>query len=464
MVVACVSAALAVGVSYGSLTAYAAWSGDRPIHGVSYLGASLGQLPRADRLQRIAAAQAAFLDRTLRITVDDTTLFLPVREFAPTFDVDRVIVQSEAIGHEAATWDRTRSIVTSLWSGTILDPALALTTIPVALGQAIEQARHSSVDASFAWEAARLTVRSHQLGQELESATVLNDALRSALSGDPLVLPIRSQPPAITTDMLTPLIPKAQAVIATPVTLISGAKTVTYQSDELVSWLAPTVGLDGLVELNFDQTAIAADLVRIEGLVNRSASPRQLSARDGSLLNPGKPGTVVDREATVAALVAVLTARNAGADSRPIPVTTRTLEPVEQTVEPDTTPGLYQGRYLEVDLSGQQLYQYDGETLVGHYRVSTGKWSTPTPIGTFAINSKVSRAYSRPYDLYMPYWMAFLGSSYGLHELPEWSDGRKEGEGHLGTPVSHGCIRLGIGDAQSIYDWVEVGTPVVVHK
>ncbi len=32
------------------------------------------------------------------------------------------------------------------------------------------------------------------------------------------------------------------------------------------------------------------------------------------------------------------------------------------------------------------------------------------------------------------------------------------------APVSHGCIRLGIGLAKAIYDWVDVGTRVVISK
>jgi len=60
--------------------------------------------------------------------------------------------------------------------------------------------------------------------------------------------------------------------------------------------------------------------------------------------------------------------------------------------------------------------------------------------------------------------MAFVGSKYGLHELPEWANGYKEGQNHLGIPVSHGCVRLGIGDAAQVYNWAEVGTPVYIHK
>jgi lipoprotein-anchoring transpeptidase ErfK/SrfK len=53
--------------------------------------------------------------------------------------------------------------------------------------------------------------------------------------------------------------------------------------------------------------------------------------------------------------------------------------------------------------------------------------------------------------------------SFGLHELPIWPNGYREGQDHLGIPVSHGCIRLGVGPAQFLYNWAEVGTPVIIY-
>jgi hypothetical protein len=66
--------------------------------------------------------------------------------------------------------------------------------------------------------------------------------------------------------------------------------------------------------------------------------------------------------------------------------------------------------------------------------------------------------------LYMPYWMAITpDGKYGIHELPEWPGGYKEGANHLGRPVSHGCVRLGVGAAKTVYEWASEGTTVVVH-
>ena len=31
-------------------------------------------------------------------------------------------------------------------------------------------------------------------------------------------------------------------------------------------------------------------------------------------------------------------------------------------------------------------------------------------------------------------------------------------------PASHGCFRLPIPDARSVFDWIEIGTPVDVYR
>lgn len=134
-------------------------------------------------------------------------------------------------------------------------------------------------------------------------------------------------------------------------------------------------------------------------------------------------------------------------------------------VNPDTnfTPGKFEGKYVEVNLKTQRMYLVIGNELIKSYVVSSGAWSTPTPTGTYTINGKIKRAYSAAYGLYMPYWQNFLGGEYGIHELPEWPNGYKEGASHLGIPVSHGCIRLGVGAAEEVYNWTENGTPIYIH-
>ncbi len=127
-------------------------------------------------------------------------------------------------------------------------------------------------------------------------------------------------------------------------------------------------------------------------------------------------------------------------------------------------PVYSKGRYIDVDLSSQKMTLYKNGVNKGNYIVSTGSAYHPTPTGEYSINSKALNAYSAPYGLYMPYWMAFIGSSYGIHELPETASGVKEGESSLGVPVSHGCIRLGVGAAARVYQFAPVGTKVFIHQ
>jgi lipoprotein-anchoring transpeptidase ErfK/SrfK len=34
---------------------------------------------------------------------------------------------------------------------------------------------------------------------------------------------------------------------------------------------------------------------------------------------------------------------------------------------------------------------------------------------------------------------------------------------NFGTPVSHGCTNVAVNHAEWLFDWADVGTPVVVH-
>ncbi len=137
---------------------------------------------------------------------------------------------------------------------------------------------------------------------------------------------------------------------------------------------------------------------------------------------------------------------------------------------PTSQPGVGSGaKKIVVSLSKQTLTMYENGQIVSIRRVSTGKWSTPTPPGIYKTYNKIPNAYSKAYGLYMEWWMAFQpDGSMGLHALPYWKlkDGGKlyEGAAHIGTPVSHGCIRQTLTDAKSLYDWAPIGTPVVIEK
>ncbi|MFH1620965.1 MAG: L,D-transpeptidase family protein [Patescibacteria group bacterium] len=117
---------------------------------------------------------------------------------------------------------------------------------------------------------------------------------------------------------------------------------------------------------------------------------------------------------------------------------------------------------IKIILSKQRIEQQLGGIVLASYLVSTGRRGMQTPTGEFKILNKLPRAWSKMAGLWMPYWMQFTKSGHGIHELPEWPGGKKEGADHLGIPVSHGCVRLGDCEAKILYDWVDIGTPVTI--
>lgn len=129
-----------------------------------------------------------------------------------------------------------------------------------------------------------------------------------------------------------------------------------------------------------------------------------------------------------------------------------------------TTPQIKEGKYIDINLKAQIMVIFENGKALDSFLVSSGKRGMETPQGSFQVYNKHSRTWSSKYKLYMPYWMAFVSSGkFGIHELPEWPGGYKEGANHLGIPVSHGCVRLGVGPAEKVYNWAEIGTPVVIH-
>lgn len=128
------------------------------------------------------------------------------------------------------------------------------------------------------------------------------------------------------------------------------------------------------------------------------------------------------------------------------------------TPVPPTPPVAdYGGKWIDVDLTHQVLRAYAGQTLVFQTLVSTGLPATPTVMGTYRIYAKyVSAPMSGPgyYLPNVPYIMYFY-RGYALHGT-YWHS-------NFGRPMSHGCVNLSVADAEWLFNWAEVGTPVVVH-
>ncbi|HZJ41370.1 MAG TPA: L,D-transpeptidase family protein [Candidatus Saccharimonadales bacterium] len=138
------------------------------------------------------------------------------------------------------------------------------------------------------------------------------------------------------------------------------------------------------------------------------------------------------------------------------------FEEIDHAFDPLSTSTKKLAQKVEISLKKQILTYYVSGITWKEFSVSTGKPSMPTPKGTFTVVSKIKKAWSKTYSLWMPFWLGLDRGGIGIHELPIWPSGYREGENHLGTPVSHGCIRLGIGSAQYLFDRVDIGFQIFI--
>jgi lipoprotein-anchoring transpeptidase ErfK/SrfK len=117
-----------------------------------------------------------------------------------------------------------------------------------------------------------------------------------------------------------------------------------------------------------------------------------------------------------------------------------------------------QKRWIQINLTTQQLTAWEGEYPVFTVTVSTGKPSTPTPLGVFAIQSKhlIERMRGRDYDVpNVPYTMYFY-RGYAIHGTYLHNQ--------FGTAVSHGCTNVSMVYAKWLFEWAPNGTSVVIHR
>lgn len=115
------------------------------------------------------------------------------------------------------------------------------------------------------------------------------------------------------------------------------------------------------------------------------------------------------------------------------------------------------GRWIDVNLSTQRLTAYQGNTAVFSTLISSGVAGHRTPVGRFAIRTKIrsQRMVGPGYNLPNVPWVMYFAGANALHGT-YWHN-------NFGRPMSHGCINLRIPDAQWLYNWASIGTPVVVH-
>ena len=177
-------------------------------------------------------------------------------------------------------------------------------------------------------------------------------------------------------------------------------------------------------------------------------------------ITKGKGGRVLNRLLLKRALLRSLKTH----ERAPIAATLRELQPaVSRSSFTDV---------IVIRRGANKLSLYNGMRLRRTFGIATGQAEYPTPLGRFQIIVKwrdpwwypPSSEWAKDAKPIPPgpgnplgtRWMGISSPAVGIHGTPDAAS--------IGYSASHGCVRMLIGDAEWLFEQVEVGTPVFIIR
>ncbi len=311
-----------------------------------------------------------------------------------------------------------------------------------------------AVNASISVVNGQVTVTPEQPGLGFDSTKVLTDInnfINQPNSNQTITLSLTNTEPQVLEANTTSAVGQTNNYLAaSPITFTYSNKTWTADRAEIGQWMKYSVSGNNLI-VSVDPSAF---IKKISDQVSIPEKDTQIQDGTGQVLDPGQDGLSVDSGILTTEIKNALASKTSGAT---IAVPAFAIPRGQQTVYPDAMPGRYPGHYIDINLSQQRLYAFDGETQVNTFLISSGIPAYPTPTGEFYIysQSRVTEMKGPGYDLPGVQWVSWFDGDYGIHGT-YWHH-------NFGHVMSHGCINATNADAEWVYGFVQIGTPVYIH-
>jgi lipoprotein-anchoring transpeptidase ErfK/SrfK len=452
------------------------------------LGVDLGGMSRSQAAEALEDV-AGYVDTGLLVLTDDEARWsYPWSKAGIYVDVHATAEAAYTVGRDGTVKDQA-----DVWL-TYHDvaPHFAFDTAAARglLAELSKEVSQPPVDASFKLEGGEVTIVDGEAGRVLDIPATL--AKLRNVGGTlyrveiPLIFEI-VEPMAVETDAVTA---QAETLLARQITvsaydvLTEETLSWTLDRDEIAAWLYLVPGADGEPTVDVNQYAIRDTLITLaetmgdgRGFRSDAAAAQIFRAFDAGeshvwvyLTHPERTYTVVAGD-TLTSLSAkfgmppgLVAQANSEIDINKLSVGQQIRIPSQDVLTP-YRPVLE--KKIVVNIAEQHTRVYENGQLIYDWVSSTGIESSPTHRGTFQVLEKHEEAYASQWDLWMPYFISVYpaggGVQNGFHELPILANGTRLWEGALGRPASYGCIILGIPAAKTLYDWAEVGVPVIIE-
>lgn len=296
------------------------------------------------------------------------------------------------------------------------------------------------------------------VGNELDKEAVYT-AVKSAVSENAETLDLESEglyiaPTVVSTDQtLIDSMNSCNQVISAQITYDFVDSQWVVDKDELISWLVQ--GEDGTYSIDYDQVYNWVYNMAYEtdtfGLSHQFMTSYGVEV---TLEAGGDYGWCIDKDTTAQNLYNYI-----------LSGTVATIDPDYLFTAKDRSSNDIGDTYVEICISTQTMWlYYEGECLVTT-PVITGNVAKgyATPSGSvWAIDAKKTDwKFTNYANAYSDYWMPF-NDQVGIHDA-SWQPASSYVVDTYLTAGSHGCVNTPLDAVRTIYEHVEIGTPVIVY-
>lgn len=308
-------------------------------------------------------------------------------------------------------------------------------------------------------------------GIQVDAAAVAAALMAGEAVAEPLTVVTVTEPPAISDSAAQATVDQANARLATSLAAHTDAASYTVPPISIANWLTFTPDPPtGAIDLGYDTERLAHELPDMldSNLASPPVAQQVLTGPEGQALGVqtrGQDGTVI----TDADIATAVTAFSQALESdSPIDVavsTTAKAFSTETVTMGAMDPGYLQPngtKWVEVNLTSFTVTGWEGTTKVMSSPCVTGAGGTPTHAGVFHVYLKYDsqtmtglNADGSKYETPNVPWIAYFDRGIALHGA-YWRSS-------FGYRGSHGCVNLPVSFAQQIYNWVDIGTLVIVH-
>lgn len=454
-------------------------------------GIELGGLTPQEAAQRLAEVADRYKRAEFTLRDGERTWSVPWVEMGISLDVDGTIQMAFAVGRADSSW---KTLLSVLFGRYEVAPVFVIDrdTARSALEHLAPEVFVPPTDATLRLEGGQLIPLPGQPGRTLDVEATLERLLDTVTYLGP------DNEVALTFRPVQPRIADAGQVMAQAEEMLNRSLTLsaydvltgepftwTLGREEIVAWLRVEPAEDGAgLRAKADPQAVRATLAQRAAEMGEGRGFRLeeavatvlevFEAGGGSvplyLTHPTRSYTVQggDRLATIAARFGMppglIAEANPGVDLNWLRVGQQLTIPSQDVLTPYIP---VPGKRIVISVAEQRMRVYENDQLLYEWPVSTGISTSPTYTGIFQVLDKEENAYAGQWDLWMPYFLAVYragGEVYnGIHALPILSSGQRLWAGLLGSPASYGCIILGVEEAETLYNWAEVGVLVVIE-